>query len=81
MSSPLIKEKSMEMVNIKVGDIIDGRKVTKIFELCGGIAYQSEPVSEKVVKEPEIDMNPPEITEEAEVSEERPRRGRRRKEA
>lgn len=71
----------MEIVNIKVGDIIDGRKVTKIFELCGGIAYQSEPVSEKVVKEPEIDMNLPEITEETEVSEERPRRGRRRKEA
>lgn len=28
---------------IKVGDIIDGRKVTRVYELCGGIAYASVP--------------------------------------
>ena len=31
---------------IKVGDIIDGRKVTKVFDLCGTVAYQSVPVQE-----------------------------------
>ena len=76
----------MEIVNVKVGDIIDGRRVTKVFELCGGIAYQSEPVGkdtyiprdlgrakiEKVIE--------PEPIEE-EKSEEKPKRGRRKKEA
>ena len=31
---------------IKVGDIIDGKRVTKVFDLCGSLAYQSEPVQE-----------------------------------
>lgn len=31
---------------IKVGDIIDGRKVTRVFDLCGTVAYQSEPIQE-----------------------------------
>lgn len=66
---------------IKVGDIIDGRRVTKVFTVCGQLAYQSEPVTEKSVKEPEFAMNPPEIPDEEEKLEERPRRGRKRKEA
>ena len=75
----------MEIVNVKVGDIIDGRRVTKVFELCGGIAYQSEPVGkdtyiprdlgrEKIEKVIE-----PEPIEEEEP--EKPKRGRRKKEA
>lgn len=32
---------------VKVGDIIDGRRVTKVFELCGNLAYQSEPITIK----------------------------------
>lgn len=67
---------------IKVGDIIDGKRVTKVFTLCGSVAYQSEPVG-KTVKE--IDMNPPveSITADQaeEVKPEKPRRGRRKKEA
>lgn len=57
---------------IKVGDIIDGKKVTKVYDLCGGVAYQSEPI--------EIGMNPPEETVSPEEKEEKPKRGRRRKE-
>lgn len=67
---------------IKVGDIIDGKRVTKVFTLCGSVAYQSEPVG-KAVKE--IDMNSPvePITADQteEVEPEKPRRGRRKKEA
>jgi hypothetical protein len=46
---------------MKVGDIIDGRKVTKVFELCGGIAYQSVPVAEtktEVKTEEEAETKP-----------------------
>ena len=66
---------------IKVGDIIDGRRITKVFELCGSIAYQSE-----VVSEPEPENNtvyfPEEPAKVEEVKEpEKPRRGRKKKEA
>ena len=33
---------------IKVGDVIDGRKVTRVYELCGGTAYDSVPVNETI---------------------------------
>jgi hypothetical protein len=39
---------------VKVGDIIDGRKVTKVYELCGGIAYQSVPAETEVKTEEEV---------------------------
>lgn len=32
-------------MDIKVGDIIDGKRVTKVYELCGGMAYNTEPVN------------------------------------
>jgi len=38
---------------IKVGDIIDGKRVTRVYELCGGLAYQSEPVRE--IPDPKAD--------------------------
>lgn len=53
---------------IKVGDIIDGRRVTKVYDLCGGLAYQSEPVKQKPV---ETAVETPEVA---------PKRGRRKKE-
>lgn len=37
---------------MKVGDIIDGRKVTRIYTLCGGTAYESVPVTEEAPKAP-----------------------------
>ena len=37
---------------IKVGDIIDGRKVTRVYELCGGIAYDSIPAKDEPKAEP-----------------------------
>lgn len=46
---------------MKVGDIIDGRRVTRIYTLCGGTAYESEPVTEepKVTKvDPEPEEKP-----------------------
>lgn len=67
---------------IKVGDIIDGRKVTKIFELCGGLAYQSEPAgnAKYYPQEPaKVEEFMPEPVNE--VTEEKPKRGRRKKEA
>ena len=64
------------MDNIKVGDIIDGKRVTKVFMLCGELAYQTEPVSKKDPVYPEEDfMNPPEEPE-APV-EEKPRKKRK----
>ena len=66
---------------IKVGDIIDGRRVTLVYELCGGYAYQSEPVenTKYYPKEPAKaeEFMPEPITE---TAEEKPRRGRRKKE-
>jgi len=65
------------MDNIKVGDIIDGKRVTKVFMLCGELAYQTEPVSKKDPIYPEEDfMNPPEEPEEP-VVEEKPKRKRK----
>lgn len=58
---------------IKVGDIIDGRRVTKVYDLCGGLAYQSEPVG--YVKT-ENSIHFPEEPKEVE----KPKRGRRKKE-
>jgi hypothetical protein len=66
-----------DMDNIKVGDIIDGKRVTKVFMLCGELAYQTEPVSKKDPIYPEEDfMNPPEEPEEP-VVEEKPKRKRK----
>ena len=48
-SSPFQGENQMNTV-VKVGDIIEGRRVTKVFSLCGGLAYQSEPVTGKVIE-------------------------------
>lgn len=65
------------MDNIKVGDIIDGKRVTKVFMLCGELAYQTEPVSKKDPIYSEEDfMNPPEEPEEP-VVEEKPKRKRK----
>ena len=69
---------------VKVGDIIDGRRVTRVYVLCGSQAYESEPVLENTKYFPEepkkIDL--PEKEETTDVTEEdKPRRGRRRKEA
>jgi len=36
---------------VKIGDIIDGKRVTKVFWLCGGLAYQSEPVKDVLVED------------------------------
>lgn len=40
---------------VKVGDIIDGRIVTRVYDLCGGIAYDTaipkEPKAETVEAE------------------------------
>jgi len=38
---------------IKIGDIIDGKRVTKVFYLCGALAYQSEPVKDVLVDKKE----------------------------
>jgi hypothetical protein len=43
---------------IKVGDIIDGRKVTRVYELCGGIAYDSVPVKDEPQEEPKPEEKP-----------------------
>jgi hypothetical protein len=67
---------------IKVGDIIDGKIVTKVFMLSGGLAYQSEPVGEKK-KEPVKAVLPLKATLEkmgVKVDEEKPKRGRRKSE-
>ncbi len=64
---------------IEVGDIIDGRRVTKVFALCGGLAYQSEPVTENAKAFPE---KLPELGKKIKPVEiiEKPKRGRKRKE-
>lgn len=74
----------MEIVNVKVGDIIDGRRVTKVFELCGGIAYQSEPVGKDTHIPRDLGREKIEKVIESEAKEEpeeKPKRGRRKKEA
>jgi hypothetical protein len=43
---------------VKVGDIIEGRKVTKVYELCGGIAYQSVPAETKTEVKTEEETKP-----------------------
>lgn len=40
---------------IKVGNIIDGRKVTRVYELCGGIAYDSVPAEDEPKEEPKAE--------------------------
>jgi len=68
---------------MKIGDIIENgtKRVTKVFILCGGEAYQTEPVG-KDFKAPEKDfpMNPPVESEEP-VKEEPKKTVRRRKKA
>ena len=41
------------MSEIKVGDIIDGKRVIKVYWLCGGMAYQTEPVKSALIDETE----------------------------
>ena len=66
---------------IKVGDIIDGRRVTKVFTLSGGPAYQSEPVTENAKAFPEKLPELGEKIKPVEIQEiEKPKRGRKRKE-
>lgn len=73
------------MDSIKVGDIIDGKIVTKVFMLSGGLAYQSEPVGEKK-REPVKEVLPLKATLEKmgvkvdEIKIEKPKRGRRKSE-
>jgi hypothetical protein len=44
-------------MDIKIGDIIDGKRVTKVFRLGGEIAYQSEPVKKNaLIDEDEQDI-------------------------
>ena len=65
-------------MDIKVGDIIDGKRVTKVLRICGELAYQSEPVTkaDPVYPEPAEDfMNPPE--EPTEPVEEKPKKKRK----
>jgi len=38
---------------IKVGDIIDGRKVTRVYNLCGCVAYDSVPAEDEPKAEPQ----------------------------
>lgn len=64
---------------IKVGDIIDGRRVTKVFELCGSLAYQSEPVKGNITEDNAKYYPKEPLT--ADVIADRPKtRGRRKKE-
>lgn len=65
---------------IKVGDIIDGKRVTRVMRICGQEAYQSEPVEKADPVYPAEDfMNPPEEPEAPEepVVEEKPKRKRK----
>ena len=53
---------------IKAGDIIDGRKVTRVYYLCGCVAYDSVPAEDEA-----------EPTEEPKVEpEEKPKRRRKK---
>jgi hypothetical protein len=81
---------------VKVGDIIDGNKrVTKVFTLCGSIAYQTEPVvgdAERYFATESLDNysfknNPPKPLKIPDIpkkpepkAEEKPKRGRKKKE-
>ncbi len=40
---------------IKAGDIIDGRKVTRVYNLCGSVAYDSVPAKEEPKAEPKAE--------------------------
>ena len=62
---------------IEVGDIIDGKRVTRVYALCGGLAYESEPVGNNAKAMPE---KIPELSEKIQLEEiEKPKRGRKRK--
>lgn len=67
------------MDSIKVGDIIDGKIVTKVFMLSGGLAYQSEPVGEK--KDRSISATLPLKATLDKIAEKPKARGRKRKES
>jgi hypothetical protein len=43
---------------IKVGDIIDGRKVTRVYYLCGCVAYDSVPAEPKEEPKAEPEEKP-----------------------
>lgn len=47
---------------MKVGDIIGGKRITKVFNLCGSEAYQTEPIEpdkpEPIKAEVEPDFMP-----------------------
>ena len=64
---------------MKIGDIIENgtKRVTKVFLLCGGEAYQTEPVA-KGFKAPEFPMNPPVEIEEPTEEKKSVRRGRKK---
>lgn len=92
-SSPSFQGENKMSKPIEVGDIIDGRRVTRVYTLCGGLAYESEPVKgnvktenavyfpeEPAKAEPELDMNLPEEPKEAAPEPEKPKRGRKKKE-
>lgn len=40
---------------IKAGDIIDGRKVTRVYYLCGCVAYDSVPAEAEPKEEPKAE--------------------------
>lgn len=62
---------------IEVGDIIDGKRVTRVYALCGSLAYESEPVLNNAKAMPE---KIPELSEKIQpIEEEKPKRGRKRK--
>ena len=63
---------------VKVGDIIDGRRVTRVFELCGGLAYQSEPVREIPDPKAEEVMAPVETPVEVKAEEVKKKRTRKK---
>jgi hypothetical protein len=43
---------------IKAGDIIDGRKVTRVYYLCGCVAYDSVPAEAEPKEEPKAEEKP-----------------------
>ena len=43
---------------IKAGDIIDGRKVTRVYNLCGCVAYDSVPAEDEPKEEPQPEEKP-----------------------
>ena len=68
---------------VKVGDIVDGRRVTKVFNLCGMEAYQSEPVKEdnsKSFPEKLPGLGEKRMIIAPEEPEEKPKRGRKKRE-